>query len=557
MIFVSLVLVTLLGALYYATTPALTLDSMGLWFLLMLSSGGLGIALLLAEARRRENARYSSGSRDFVPSKQFLAPLVVAGVSLVLFLGLVIGSMPMLRAESYRALLGAEQSKDFEKSLPPIDAQNAPLVSYEMAQRAAEKKLSEIPALGSQAKIGELQKQRVKDSLYWVGFLEHRGLFTYLGQGYTPGYVMVSATDASDVKLVTEVAGKKLALRYLDSAYFGSNAERMLRFSGYATRGLADFSPEVDEEGNPFLVATVFDRMVGALGYDARGVVVLDVQTGQHQFYPLQSVPAWVDRVQPEALVREQIADRLEYVNGWLNPSNKDKLAISGDLDVVYGVDGSSYFYAGLTSVGRDGGLIGFMLVDTRTKEVTRYSLVGVTESVAQAATEGVMPEKKYRATNALPFLVEGQTPAYVMALQDSTGIARAYAVVDLRDYQRVAVADTLSAAVRAFQSKSNIDRTSLNGTSRPNEVLIKALVKRIGQEVRQGNSTYVLMLEGQGGKLFSADINRSEDLVVTQKGDTVEITTLVNDQRVVPVLDFKNLTVTSNAPEATNPAPK
>ncbi len=552
-VFLAAAYAAFVGTAYYVITPTLALDSLGFWFLVFLLLGVPGLGGLLLDLQRKENHRYGASRGEFVPKRVPGLLFSCSLVALAAWLVLALASMPMLRSDAYRNLLGVETEKDFSKSLPPIDVNNAPLVSQEMAMRAAEKKLSEIPALGSQARVGQLQKQRIKGELYWVAFLEHRGLFTYLGQGYTPGYVKVSATDASDVELVTEVAGKKLALRYLDSAYFGSNAERMLRFSGYATTGLADFSAEVDDEGRPFMVVTVFDRKVGGRGEEATGVVVLDVQTGQHQFYPVQSAPSWVDRVQPEEFVREQVADRLEYVNGWLNPSNKDKLSISGDVDVVYGSDGEAYFYVGLTSVGRDGGLVGFMLVNTRSKEVTRYSLTGVTEGVAQAAAEGVMPEKKYRATNGLPFLVGGQTPAYVMALQDSTGIARAYAVVDIRDYQRVAVADTLQAAVRNFQSKLNIDRTSVDAASRPNEVVLKAKVVRIGQEVRQGNSTYVFMLEGHAAQLFEADINRAEDLVVTKEGDLVELSTVLNGQRVAPVLSFKNLTL-ELAPKAARP---
>jgi hypothetical protein len=111
-------------------------------------------------------------------------------------------------------------------------------------------------------------------------------------------------------------------------------------------------------------------------------------------------------------------------LNGWPNPSDKDKLQIAGDLDVVYGTNGRAYFYRGLSSTGGDAGLVGFVMVDTRTKEVTRYNLQGVTAAIAQATAEGVFPEKKYTATNPLPFMVEGRA-SYVMALRDGTGIAR------------------------------------------------------------------------------------------------------------------------------------
>jgi hypothetical protein len=50
--------------------------------------------------------------------------------------------------------------------------------------------------------------------------------------------------------------------------------------------------------------------------------------------------------------------------------SNADKLQITEGLTLVYGKDSKSYWY-GLTSVGKDESAVGFVLVDTRTKETT------------------------------------------------------------------------------------------------------------------------------------------------------------------------------------------
>lgn len=523
------------GLLYYVATPQLSLDSPGLLFLVVVSIV-IGCGITAISSRERDSSRL---------------PFAVGSAAVVVFVLTLFVSSEFARTSSYYNLLGQEQSMDFMKSLPPLNLANAPLVSHDMAQRAAEKKLSEIPALGSQAQVGDMEKQLVGGKLYWVGFLEHRGIWAWGQRGATPGYVRVSATDPSDVELVTELGGKKLQMRYIQSAYFGDQAERYLRFHGYATTGLEDFSQEIDDEGRPYLVVTVFERRIGLFGADAVGVVTLDVQTGQTRFYPTDEAPKWIDRVQPASFVKEQLGNRLAYVHGWFNPSGQDKLSISGDLDLIYASDGRAHFFAGLGSTAKEGGLVGFVLVDSRTKEVIRYNIAGVTEGVAQAAAEGVYPEKKYKATNALPFLVDG-TPAYVMALRDATGIPRSYGIVDILDYQKVAVADTLDATVRLFQTKLNQDRTHSNAAQRADEVRLKAKVVRFATEVRSGTSNYVLMLEGQGNRLFSADVTRAADLSNTQVGDLVELRTLQATQQVQPILEFKNLTLDSlGVPEA------
>jgi hypothetical protein len=49
----------------------------------------------------------------------------------------------------------------------------------------------------------------------------------------TAGYVMVSATNERDVKLVQNI--ESIKIKYQPQAYFQSNLERFLYFSGYST----------------------------------------------------------------------------------------------------------------------------------------------------------------------------------------------------------------------------------------------------------------------------------------------------------------------------------
>jgi hypothetical protein len=63
----------------------------------------------------------------------------------------------------------------------------------------------------------------------------------------TAGYVMVSATNERDVKLVQTSDGKPIRLNTNLKPIF-SNIERHLYASGYAFVGLADFSFEIDDE---------------------------------------------------------------------------------------------------------------------------------------------------------------------------------------------------------------------------------------------------------------------------------------------------------------------
>jgi hypothetical protein len=79
----------------------------------------------------------------------------------------------------------------------------------------------------------------------------------------TAGYVMVSATNERDVKLVQNIEGKSIKIKYQPQAYFQSNLERFLYFSGYSTVGLTDFSFEIDDQGMPYWVVTKYEKRIG------------------------------------------------------------------------------------------------------------------------------------------------------------------------------------------------------------------------------------------------------------------------------------------------------
>jgi nicotinamide riboside transporter PnuC len=77
---------------------------------------------------------------------------------------------------------------------------------------------------------------KVNNDLYWVAPLLHSGFFKWINnQEGTAGYVMVSATNERDVKLVQNIEGKSIKIKYQPQAYFQSNLERFLYFSGYST----------------------------------------------------------------------------------------------------------------------------------------------------------------------------------------------------------------------------------------------------------------------------------------------------------------------------------
>lgn len=509
----------------------LSFSNPGLWIFLAATLGGFGL-ISRGLTHPSEN---SSGAFWGLTAVFLIAVfMVIAGIS----------SSTMIQTQSHQSLIGEFKEISSEKSkLPVLDINNAPLVSEDMARRAAEKQLSttEYVSLGSRVHIGPLEKQRVGKNLYWVAFLEHRDFFKWNANNTTPGYVMVSAHNPNDVKLVTHVAGKELKLRYLPTASFGDNLQRHVYFDDM-TRAVEEFIPEIDDEGNPFFVAPVFKRKIGLFsGRDVVAVLVVNPQNGDIKQYSLDQAPAWIDRIQPQSFVTEQIDNNLKLAGGWWNWSGNNILQVSGTVDMVFMEDGSPYFYVGYQSTGGDNAIVGFALVNSRTKQAFNIKMSGIAEKVAESAAEKAYPEKHYQATNALPFMVEG-IPTYVMALRDSNGVSRMYSMVSVASVQKIAVADTLEATVRQYLSKVAQEEASSDIGSQYKPTVLKGKILRISPMVKNGNSVYVVKLQGYN-KLLNAGSEVAEEIAITQAGDEVEIS-VQEGKTFATIIEIKNLSL-------------
>jgi hypothetical protein len=210
------------------------------------------------------------------------------------------------------------------------------VVDEDLAYLLGEKVLGSQQALGSQVQLGDFCIQKVNNKLYWVAPLLHSGFFKWLNNKEgTAGYVMVSATNERDVKLVENIEGKNIKIKYQQGAYFQSDIQRHLYFNGYHNIGLTDFSFEINDQGKPFWVVTKYAKKIGFSGNDATGVILLDAQSGEIKEHSIANTPKWVDRIQPIDFIEKQLNDWGEYVNGYWNFSNSNKLKITEGLTLV------------------------------------------------------------------------------------------------------------------------------------------------------------------------------------------------------------------------------
>lgn len=315
-----------------------------------------------------------------------------------------------------------------------------------------------------------------------------------------------------------------------------------MRTNGYMGTGITDFSFEIRDDGRPFWVVTQFTKRVGFGGADATGVVVVDAQTGNIQAYSINDAPSWVDRVQPHTFISTQLNDWGQYVHGWWNFAGKDKMTTTSGISLVFGADGQSYWYTGIQSVGADAGTMGFVLVNTRTKEARWYQVAGATETAAVETAEsapGVQSEG-YVASNAILYNVAG-VPTYFTVLHGDNGLAQMYAFINVVNYSITGVGKSPRLALRDYQLKLSQTR-SVNVEDLVDRETLEAVVAAVAVEVNGASQTYYFLLQGQEGKEYYASSNVSIELKWTRVGDRVDLVLDSGESASVNIVRFNNL---------------
>ena len=506
-----------------------------------------GLAIIVCIAYFYEDVRYIfqdavKGKPIHFPGKKVKGCVILL---LLIYLGYQVSSLPLFLSQQYRNLIGDIETKEFEQEIPEMDLKKIPTVDEAYARRLGDKKLGEDVGLGSQVYVGDYTLISIKDSLYWVAPLEHIDIIKWFtNREGTPGYIMVSATDAQDVRLVQEDSkGNPINLKYLPSAYFNQDIRRKVYFEGNMFSGLTDYSFELDDSGRPYWVVTTYTKKVGIHGgSDATGVVVVDAQTGETNKYSVEDAPKWIDRIQPQSFVINQINDWGWYKNGFMNTlfAKKDIIQTTPGTNYMF-IDGEWYFYTGMTSSGSDESTVGFMLSNTRTKETTFYKIAGATETAAMKSAEGKVQHLGYEASFPVLLNIENE-PTYFTTLKDNQGLVKQYAFVNVKDYSKVGTGETLDEARTNYAKLVFGTQGSLLDSSLGEHKTIEATIERIGTSQTDGNTYYTILLKEHPELLLMGSGTISAELPISDEGDPVKIEYIDGKNKTKTIVTFDNL---------------
>ena len=516
---------------YYITLPTLSLAYLDGFIYI-----GIGIIIIIALI-----VWWLLLSKEFKKSL-YAIPITVIALFIILVGGAIAGSA-LFNSDSMYNQIGTIDKKSFKDDVVEIDTSQIPIVDIQLADKLADKKLGDEIALGSKVEVGKFtNKQQVNGKLVYVAPLDHRSFWKWnANKSGTPGYVVVSATNMNDVQLIKEVDGKEIKIKYSESAYFSDNLKRNIRSKGFRNVGLTEYSFELDDDGNPFWVVTTYKNTTLWGNGEATGVVICDPQTGECEWYSVKDAPEWVDIIQPEEFVKKQIQNYGKYVHGVFNFSETDELSMTEHMTTVYN-DGDCYYYTGMSSVGKDNGTVGFIMVDTRDKSVKFYKMAGATEEAAMKSAEGKVQNMGYSATEPIPLNVSG-IPTYFCTLKDNEGLVKQYSLLNIEDYSIVAVGDSIAEAKRSYINAMNNVGVKVDfGDGEVYGYTKEGIVSRIGSNIENGETYYYFILDNDTTKLYLASYTVSEELPITREGDNVKVSYLDESNGSINIASFDNL---------------
>ena len=456
-----------------------------------------------------------------------LALVIVYGVGMLL-------SSPILRAGAYRELLNV-QSGDFASDIHEVDYNQIPILDSDSAARLAEREMGSMVDMVSQYEVSPYFNQiNYQGKPVRVTPLQYGDLIKWFTNRSTgvPAYIKIDMTT-QDVDLIKLQEGIKIS----PFEHFGRNLNRYIRFR-YPTAMIRNYNFEINDEGVPYWVCSVEDKTIGLFGgTDIKGAIIINAATGEHSYYDVKDVPTWVDKVYDSALLVEQYDYYGTLVNGFIN-------SVFGQRGCLMSTEGHNYIaldddvwlYTGVTSIGGDESNVGFVLMNSRTKETKYYQISGAKEYSAMSSAEGQVQHLNYVAT--FPILLNiADEPTYFLSLKDNAGLVKKYAMVNIEKYQIVAIGDTVAECEKTYRSLmagngiSNVDDSEAQ--------TITGAITMMKDIVSEGNTYWYLMLEGSDD-LFEGKAKEHLEIMKKQVGSNATVEYVSQREGVNTILSVK-----------------
>ena len=466
-------------------------------------------------------------------------PLLAPFAVVLLFLICLLTGAEIFNSKAYAAIITVEQVESEDAIISETDAESIALMDTASARQLGDREIGAIDNFCTFQQSDEYIQRNLNGDAVKVAPLEYVGFFKWLSnkEGGVTGYVSVSPTT-----MTADYIELEEGMQYVPSAYFDKDLYRHLH-SQFPTLIMDNMHFEVDEEGNPYYVTSVFDKTIGVFGGEVViGAVITDPVSGESEYYALEDIPLWVDYVVPGDLICELYNVAYKNINGYWNGTSfgantgcmqtttvdmvsDDEEDEEIDAGTDYGYiakDGDIYVYTGVTSMAADNSNLGFIMVNERTGEYKYFAVSGANEQSAMNAAEGEVQQYGYDAS--FPTLVNvDNSLAYIGVLKDQSGLVKMYYMVNVEDYGKVVVADSREECASKYAEKLGLNADNMTGSEDGTDVEKKEVefVISVMQYVDVSGNTYVYM-GTDDGEVYKALFHENEQLLFAKPGDTI-----------------------------------
>ena len=549
-------LLTAFISFYFFLTP-LNLQSTAFWLTLIVALfvfAALKSLIIVGEAagRMQDQAAGSKTWQDVCghEGRLFILPLIAA-IALLL---IALSGSTIFSAHKYASILNVQDAVFSDDLSESLGTDSIALMDTASARMLGDREIGSLSNVVSQFNVSDNYTQiDYNGKPIKVAALDYAGFFKWIGNKSegVPGYVTVDPVSMS-----ASYVECKQPMIYVPSAYLHQDAARYIRFH-YPTLLLGNLHFEIDEQGQPYYVMSVYKNTISLFGgKTVTGAVALNPSTGELTRYTLSDVPNWIDDVIDGDLLCEQYNWSGTLQNGFFNSLigkkgckrvttyEADEDDENDDVPVSdYGYvskNGDIWIYTGVTSVNGDSSNIGFLLANERTGEAHYYSIAGADEKSAMSAAEGEVQEKGYQASFPSLINVEGH-PTYIMVLKDASGLVKLYAAVNVEQYNIVTTASSQTECLNRYKQllgiesddtsdtsgSSNTNNSSGSGTDIPEPTVADAETDITISDIKYidiNGNTYIYLISDDN-QIYRAKASDHEEMLLLKKDDNVHIT--------------------------------
>lgn len=549
---------TIIGAVvaYYFMLPPLNFKSTDTYIFF-----GVVAAIYIGLTFVTSNAQLHPEYMEYVKRRSIVSVVVIALLVAIVGVGTAISSV-VLRAKSYSQIITVDESKNFSEEINEADFKSVPVLDNAAASVLANRTLGDLAAINkvSQFEVAPTLTQiNYKGSPVKLATLAYGDVFKWFKNTREglPGYIIVNMVTQK-AELVTLPEGGYM--KYSPNEHFSKYLMRHVRFA-FPTYIFDTPRFEIDEEGKPFWIVPILDKTIGMFGgTDVKGIVIVDAVTGEMLEYTIDEVRnstelQWIDGIYSASLLVEQYNYYGQYQKGFINSIlGQDGVRLTTEGSNFLAQNDDVYLYTGVTSATNDQAIIGFVLINMRTKAADYYAVSGAKEYSAMTSAQGEVQDYEYTATFPILLNIKGQ-PTYFMSLKASDNIVKRYAMVNVQNYQVAVTGNKIAECTEAYAEKLKqnninikidideiIDATEGNenaGTEVTDVKTVKGTVTDIRTAVMNGESVYFIQLDGKGA-YYTIAASAAENVVIMNKGDKVTVKFNAAEGKIIDAISVR-----------------